>query len=246
MPFVTTTPQSHAFGSLYNIPVTSGAYFELNNPGFATLGFHADPDGDGIIRYQGSFDGINYTEMTMRQMDGDGYTFECSGAEDYIGSIASLRSIRFVNKTGSSSPCTVMGVMSVEASTLEGIENGAAPHRFGHQLISVGFDVTAGIVANSGLFFPAPRHKFIVTDVSFGIASAAATTITFHEGSGNANIPNKWVFSTYANLANNAAEQINAGFNTPYVASQAEAGLYLTTSTAVTMRGIIHGYNAEE
>jgi len=245
MPFITTTPVNQPFGQIGNIAATSGAYFELNNPGYSTIGFHADPDGGGIIKYYGSFDGINYADMTMRQLDSDGYTFECSGAQDYIGSIAAYRSVRFVNKTGSATACTVMGVMSEAASTLEGIENGPAPHRFGNQLVSVGFDVVAAIVTNSGLYMPSPRHKFVVTDITFGIASAAATSITFHEGSGNAGVPNKWAFATYANLGGSEAAQISAGFNTPYVAGQAEVGLFLTTSTAVTMRGTIHGYQTE-
>jgi hypothetical protein len=247
MPFVTTTPVNHPFGSAGNIPAASGAYFELHNPGYSTIGANINPDGGAVIRFYGSFDGVNYDDMTLRQMGDDGYTFECSGSspDNFIGSISSLKSIRFVNKTGSPSPCSVVGVMSAGVSTLEGIENGPAPHRFGNKLFHIGFDASSSTITNSGIYTPSPRHKFVITDLTFGLASAAATSVTFHEGSGTASNPSKWVFSTYCNLPNNSAEQVTAEFNTPHVADNTESTLYLTTSTAVTMRGIIHGYEAE-
>lgn len=248
MPFVTTTPVNQPFGSTANIGATSGSYFQLNNPGYSTIGANINPDGGGIVHFYGSFDGVNYDDITLRQLGNDGYSYECSGSSpaNYIGSISALRSIRFVNKTGSAAPCSVVGTMSAAVSTLEGIENGPPPHKFGNKLIHIGFNVAGTTVTDSGLYTASPRHKFVVTDLTFGLASAAATTVTFHEGSGNAGDSNKWVFSTYCNLANNAAEQVDAGFSTPHVADGPQTTLYLTTSTAVTMRGIIHGYETEE
>lgn len=247
MPFVNNTPLNRPFGSVGNIPATSGSYFQLDNPSYSTIGANINPDGGGVVNFLGSFDGVNYDQITLRQIGSDGYSYECSGSSpaNYIGSISALRSIRFANKTGSLSPCSVVGMMSAEMSTIEGIENGPPPHRFGNKLIHMGFDVSNSTVSNSGLYTAAPRHKFVLTDLTFGIASAAATTITFHEGSGTASNPSQWVFSTYCNLPNNSTEQVTAGFSTPHVADNEQSTLYLTTSTAVTMRGIIHGYETE-
>lgn len=247
MSFVTTTPINQPFGTSGNIGAASGSYFQLNNPGYSSIGFNANPDGGGIIHFYGSFDGVNYDDITMRQLGDDGYSYECSGSvsANYIGSISSLRAIRFANKTGSAAPCSIVGVMSAAVSTLEGIENGPPPHKIGNKLIHIGFDISGQTVTNSGLYTASPRHKFVVTDLTFGISSSTATTVTFHEGSGTAPDPSKWVFSTYCNLANNAAQQVGAGFVTPHVADGFQSVLCLSTSSAVTMRGIIHGYETE-
>jgi hypothetical protein len=247
MPFVTTTPVNQPFGSARNIPAASGSYFQLENPGYSTLGANINPDGGGLVHFYGSFDGVNYDDITLRQMGDDGYSYECSGnaPANYIGSIAALKSIRFVNKTGSASPCSVVGVMSAEMSTLEGIENGPAPHKIGNKLIHFGFAVNGTMATDSGLYTASPRHKFVVTDISFGVSSAAASSITFHEGSGNVGDTSKWVFATYSNLANNATSFSAMSFQTPFVAESYQSTFYLTTSAAVTMRGIVHGYETE-
>ena len=233
------------FGHSGNLSPVSGSYLEIENSGFSTIAFHITPPNNGWTQYQGSFDNVNFSPITFRQVGNDGYTQESAVSEDYIGSIVGCSKIRFVNMTGALVSGTVMGTLSKQLSIIEGIEHSSPPHKFGNTLFHIGFSITGGSVNNSGLYFPTARHKFVITYLNMSASSQNGSYITFHEGSGTQDNPEKWVLSTYMKGAANDTQNINGNFTTPYVADGITSGLYLTTTANALVRGVIHGYEAE-
>ncbi len=233
------------FGQPNNIPIASGAYCEVWNPGMSTICFHITPPNNGWVQYQGTFDGINYTPITLRQVGDDGYSQESSVPEDYIGSVIGLKSLRFVNMTGASAVGTVMGTFNRQVSTLEGIENDAPPHKFGNSLFHLGINITGAAVADQLLYHPSSRHKVAITHISMGTASTNGSNITVYEGSGMASDPNRWVFSTYVKAPVSDTVNISPSFLTPWVSQYYGSGIYITTDGVTTVRGVVHGYQTE-
>lgn len=238
-------PASTDFGSPSNIPAISGSYVQVENRGYSTVGLHVVPPSGGRVLFYGSFDGEHYTNFTFRQIGSDGYSQEAYVEEDYVGSIIGAKALRFVNVSGGSSDGTVAGTLSTPVCTLEGIEHGAPPHKFGNELFHVGFHMSDGAFSNSGLYQPTARRKFVITYISMGVASADGTNITFHEGSGTSTSPNKWIFTTYVKSPSTNTQLINAGFTTPYVASSLETPFCISSDGSATIRGVAHGYSAE-
>ena len=79
--------------------------------------------------------------------------------------------------------------------------------------------------------------------MAFNIICTACGNVTFHEGSGNVNNPDSWLFSAFLDTPTNDAEIISNIFTTPFVSTRNSASLYLTTDVLATIRGVIHGYN---
>jgi len=231
-----------SFGFSNNIPTGSGQYLEINNPNCSSIGFHINPPNNGWVQFKGSFDGVNYSDITFRQIGDDGYAQETNEVADYIGSINGLRSIRFSNYTGSNTTGTVVGTFSTTVSTLEGIENGPAPHKFGNLLFHKGINVSGLAFNNSGIYFPQDRHKFAVTNINMGISSQQGAYITFHEGSGTQDDANHWVFSTYIKASTTDTQLITLNLSTPFVSNNFNSGLFLTVTGPTTIRGVLHGY----
>jgi hypothetical protein len=238
-------PASIPFGYSGNIPVSSGDFFEINNNGYSTIAFNCQCPPQGAVSFRASFDGVNFDSVTFRQMGNDGYTQESSEDSNYIGSVIGARKIRFVNLTGAANSGTIMGTLSRDASILEGLEHSSPPHKFGNALFHMGINVSGSSIQNSGLFFPSKRHKFAVSYISLSVSSQNGTYITFHEGSGTAGDPSKWIISNYVKVNSNDTQFLNAVLSTPFVAADLNSGLFLTVEGDATIRGVVHGYETE-
>lgn len=233
-------------GSIAN--VLSGS-FSIQNPNYATIGVHIDAPESGIVGFYGTFDGSSYTPITFRQVGSDGYSQQNSissdtlGQHDYIGSIASLRAIKFIlTTTGVSGSGTIVGRLSAPVSTLEGIENSSPPHKFGNQPFHKGIYINNTTGSGVLVYQPPTGMRFVITDVNLSVFSAGAN-ITLYEDAGLAN-PDTWVYSTYVKTTSNDTQIINCNFSTPFVASGLNNGLYLTVDATSTIRGTVQGYYA--
>lgn len=108
---------------------TEGYTLEFENDGYNAIGFRMviPDDGNIVVEFQGTFDNENWSTITFRGVQNDGYTKRTSKGGDYVGSISCIRKFRFYvySVTGSPSKGTVGGRISKDVSTLEGIEVGA-------------------------------------------------------------------------------------------------------------------------
>lgn len=213
-----------------------------NTDGFSSIGLHLLVPDNGTIRFDGSFDGINFTPVQLRELSSNGYTQSTDHDEDFLGSISTLRKIRFTTTVGGTATGTAAGRLGREAATLEGAENSAPPHRFGNELFHKGFSGN-GTLTNLSLYTPPSGSRFAITYLSFSITSTAGTNVTFHEGSSSSDDTSKWMFSAFIDTPAGDADIVNQTFSTPFVSSSTNSGLYLTTSALATVRGVFHGYN---
>lgn len=226
----------------------SGQEVVLDNFGnFSTIGFHIPATSGLSVGFYGSFDDINYETITFRQIGGDGYTqidLYDGSANSHIGSISALRKIKFVNLYGSSQSGCVMGRMTTNVSTLEGIEHGNPPHKYGNTPFHKGIYLNNTTGSGISIVTPPTGFKFIITDIGLSISSAGAY-VTLYEDD-NAADPDKWVFSAYvkANLADTQVYNLN--LSTPFVSSQVNWPLKLHVSDTTTVRGVVHGYYSRD
>lgn len=221
-----------------------GSSFCFNNTyGHSSIGFHLNmPDG-GKIQFQGTYDGVNYTPIQMRELSSNGYVQTSLHTEDYLGSISALKKIQFIRTEAGTIPATAVGRTCQDAATLEGIENANPPHRFGNELFHKGFSLTNGSTGNMDIYQPPTGNKFVLTYLSFGVISTAGANVTFHEIHDTGVNQDHWVFSTFVKTSANESQFFNVTFPTPFVASGLNNHLHFTTDASVSMRGVIHGYN---
>lgn len=155
--------------------------------------------------------------------------------------------MRFVNISGGGSTAgTVIGTLSSYPAIIEGMEHGPAPHKIGHELFHKGFSYNGAAFSNSGLYTSPENHKFVVTYLSMGVSSTAGSNITFHEGSGTSTQPDRWLFTTYVKVANNDTQTVNANLGTPFVATDKNSSLCLSSDGTASIRGVVHGYYTEK
>jgi hypothetical protein len=228
------------FGSVGNLSFgLSSTYSVLNTGGYSSVGFCLTPPMSGSVEFQGSFDGINFIPITMRSISDNGYTQQTNHHSDnYIGSIATLRSFRFVTQEEGLSVGTVMGRASREVCTLEGIENNAAPHKIGNIIVSKDFEFNTTHVLSAVLWQPTPNRKFVVTDLIFGASNGVDITF-FDEISTNGNVVYK---TTFVGNGNNQGGTQVCNFSIPYESREKDNKLKLLTSGSTTIKGVIHGY----
>jgi hypothetical protein len=214
-----------------------------NSCGHSSVGFHLTIPSGGEVQFQGSYDGVNFTPIQMRELSSNGYVQITDHTEDYLGSISAVRSMRFILTAAGNLPATVAGRACKDSATLEGIENANPPHRFGNELFHKGFSLSNGVTGNMSLFTPPSGNKFVLTYISFSAISTAGANITFHETPDTGVNANNWVFSTFVKTNANETQFFNIILSTPFVASGANNTLFFSTDASVTTRGVIHGYN---
>lgn len=225
-----------------NLSQVSGSEVVVDNPYYNTIGFHIKPPSGATVQFQGSFDGVNFSPITLRQIGADGYCQCTEAEEDYLGSIAALKSIKFKTTVSGFNAGSYAGRMVKEVSTLEGMEHSAPPHKFGHELWHTGFAFTNQTGINLEIYTPPSGYSFVITYLTFGAYSTAGSDITFHEdGLG----VDKWVFSTYIKSNLNDSKYIDTNLTSPYVASAPNVPLNLDLSAETTIRGVLHGFNVK-
>ena len=131
-------PAYYSDFSGYISPI-SGSTLVFENSGYNTIGFDISNVTSGQIQFEGSFNGVDFTPITFRQIGNDGYTqfFSGNSMEDYIGSVSSIKKIRFEVISAGYSSGYIAGRLSRTNSVLEGIEHVSPPHKFGNSLFEI-------------------------------------------------------------------------------------------------------------
>lgn len=111
------------FGTVGNLlPALNSEMVYINQYGMSTISFHLTIPTDATVVFEGSLDGINYTDIKLRSMDTNEYSNSATASSPFIGSISSLRSFRVRVSVAGSVAGSVIGRVSEQMSTLEGVE----------------------------------------------------------------------------------------------------------------------------
>lgn len=123
------SPQSpngqDTFGILNNLAEALNSEFVYTNTyGMNSIAFNLTIPVGGKVVFEGSFDGITYNAVTLRRISNDGYVQSTTLNDRFIGSISGMRMFRARVSVAGSAVGTIIGTVSMQVSTLEGIENG--------------------------------------------------------------------------------------------------------------------------
>lgn len=231
-----TTNQFGAFSSA--LSQTLGATYEVNVDGYNGIGFHLNPPTGGSIQFEGSYDGVNWTPITLRDIGDDGYTQHSETEDDYIGSVACLTKIRFKTVLAGSAPGSIGGRMTVPTNTLEGIEHGYAPHSIGYTILAKPITFT-GSQYDYPLWVPTSGKRAVVSDIHFSIDTTATIQIT--DGPVTSHDP---LFSAVMKVPGGDSRFISIAFALPHVTHQ-NGTVYYTQSATSNVDGIIQGYEID-
>lgn len=219
-----------ALGSTYTLPVN----------GATSIGFKLTRPSNATIIFEGSWDGVNWTDLTLRQMGAHGYSTRTSEDENWIGSVSTFQYFRLRVTTGGTGAGTVVGKFSATMSTLEGIENSNMPHRIGATVTARSFNYSAA-VSNGTIWAPSTvDHRLYVSDIHFTVD--ANTTVIFSDGS---SAENQTIFSGAFKPSPSTAQFVPISFTLPHVFSNTNRALMLTSTSTANIVGVIHGYEAE-
>jgi hypothetical protein len=214
--------------------------FVFTNPcSFASIGFHFVAPPGGKVVFEGTFDGTNWVPITYRSMGIDEFVNHAHYDEDFVGSIANLRQIRFRTTVAGSGDGSVHGRVIRNVHTLESIEHGNPPHKIGQKIIRFGVDVTAP-VTGSELFVPynVPHdRRFVITGYQLSLSGTGEITI-FDE----TDISDNWIFA--ASVKINAAESdfISHTFSVPFVSTTSGNRVLVTATGTAVAKGVFTGY----
>lgn len=125
---VTSAVSYVAFGAAGNLAAAlNSAVTVANTLGMSTITFTLTIPPAATVTFEGSFDeGVSYSTITIRAMGADGYATTATTSGSYVGSIVGCSHVRArVSVAGSGAAGGVVGRLSQQLSTLEGIENPA-------------------------------------------------------------------------------------------------------------------------
>jgi len=227
------------FGFSGNLGLALNSRVEIiNRSGFSTLAARVTAPTGGSVSFEASFDGGIWEPISLRSIKNDEYQNVTDNNEDFIGSVSGARLIRFRTASAGSANGTVIGRLNREVSTLEGIEFGWPPHRFGftpvHKDASFSTAQTGSI-----LWQPATGKTYYVTDVSIivgGSTDGIVTVFDDTDSTGNR------LFKGAIEVATNRQFVFTHQLKTPFKGASDDTILKLTTSAAMTIDVILHGY----
>lgn len=218
---------------------TLGATYTLDCEGFVGIGLHVVPPTGGQIAFEGSYDGVNFSAITLREVGANGYTQKCVATEDYIGSIACLAKVRFRTSVGGSAPGSIGGRMNQTGSTIEGIEHGNAPHNIGYPVMAKTLAFT-GSVYNYPVWIPATGKKWVITDIHFTIDASSVVTIA------DGYVESRdFLFKGSFKPAAGQSAFVPVVFALPHVAHSSTGSLTFTQTATANVDGVIHGYEID-
>lgn len=225
------------FGSLNNLGSGINSEFVFDNlGGFSSVGFYASIPSGGQVNFEGSFDGINYSEITFRDVGTDGYVQHTDHDENFIGSISSLRKFRCRVAVAGSTSGYIMGRAQRDVCTLEGIEHANPPHKIGSMITRRSFEITTQ--QTSGILWtPATGKKIVITDLVYS-AEGNGIVSFFDEIDRSQSSVAKASIKT----PNGETTNIIINFSLPFVSDQVNNQLRITTTSALTIYGTAHGY----
>lgn len=171
----TTSLSEGQFTGVISKTLNATTVFPVNNAN--SLGFQLTIPVGGMVAFEGSWDGLTWEASTFRQMGSDGYAASAHANEKWIGSCSTFNYIRFRTISAGSVDGSITGKFTYQQNTVEGIEHGPMPHRFGafpHEVVT-----TIGtICVNQLLYQPEPQHLVTVTDIWLNAGGLTTVTLT--------------------------------------------------------------------
>lgn len=231
------------FGSVDNLLPASGSAVTFENlGGYASVGISVNIPSGGKVLFEGSFDSVNYSPIVLRSLAGDGYTQTSKVSDNYLGSISNLRFFRVKMLESGTSTGYVIGRATLAPTTLEGIENQAPPHKFGHRIVNSGFAIT-GQTTSGIIFAPTSGKRFVLTDLHFSVGQGSGANVSIFD---EVNNTSNWIYnSDYETAPSGGALRTILDFTVPYLSLTTGNKLRITTSAARNVNGVIHGYEAD-
>lgn len=232
-------PSHQDFGSVGNLGQNLNDVFAVDNvSGYSSIAFHCLAPTGGEVTFEATFDGINWEAVSMRSVTDDIFTQSTDDDSDFLGSISGARQFRFRTSVGGSAAGTVMGRMQRDTATLEGIEFGYPPHRFGFVPVHKDASFTTA-QTGAALWTPASGKKFVVTDcLVTGSGNTDATATIFDE----TNAAGNRLFRATLEVNTKGTIPITVPLRTPFVSTAVDNVLKLTTSADIDVDIILHGY----
>ena len=228
-----------------HIGVTGNLKKELNsvvyrdiNEKYNFLACHIVPPTGGKVKFYVSFDGINYDTFQLRNTELDTYTNECTETADFIGSIAGARRLKFVTTEDGTEDGTLLGTLINQVATIESIEFGNPPHRFGFTPIHKDAQFTTTQTETS-VWAPETGKKVCVTDLDIIVGGTTDGTISIFNGAGDTT--GNRLFYGVIDVSNNKNFVYSKNFKTPFIGTT-DGVIKITTSAAMSVSIILHGY----
>jgi len=131
-----------------SLSYTLNSTVDFTNLGYSTVAFTLIVPTGGETTFQGSYDGVTYIDIILRNVSTDQYITTTTINGSFIGSISGLQTFRIKTTiVGTGSVGNISGTMSPQVSTLKGIEH-SSPNDFELSLAE-------GKIANHSII-----HKF--------------------------------------------------------------------------------------
>ena len=218
---------------------TAGSVCTLTTNDAASIGVHVLPPTGGEIIFEGSWDGMMWEPVTLRQMGAHGYSTTTREHDMWIGSVATFVYIRFRTSVGGSAPGNIHGRFSPMMCTLEGVEHGPQPHKIGSAVTAKDISVLSTSAAE--VWRPTAGHKLVISDIHFTVSNAPST-VYISEGSISRRA---YIFKGKFKPPNGESVYIPVSFSLPHVFQGTES-LFVTQSDGAEIEGVVHGYETEE
>lgn len=227
--------------STFSEVLTSGLndIVEISNDfGYNFISFYIDVPLDSVIQFELTFDGVNWDTFSLRSSLEDVFKTNCSMDCALLGSIIGAKAIRFKTIVAGSGVGSVTGVMNRTTATLESIEFGYPPHRFGFTPIHKDASFTT-TQSGTVLWTPDTDKTIVVTDLDIIVGGTADGTITVFNGAGD--IEGSRLFKGAVDVSNNKQFSYVKSFKTPFVGTK-NGTISITTTADMTVDIILHGY----
>jgi hypothetical protein len=232
-------PKYEDFGSTNNLGKNLNDTFVFENTGgYSAIGFHALAPTGGEVTFEITFDDTTWEPVNMRSITDDMYTNKTDDNSDFVGSISSARKFRWRTSVPGSSEGTIKGRAQRGVSTLEGIEFGYPPHRFGFEPVHKDGSYTSA-QTNTVIWTPSSGKKYVVTDLKIIVGGTVDGTLKIFDdtdASGN------YLFKGDVEVVTNKQFVFSHAFITPFLSSAKGSSLKITTSANMTVDINLDGY----
>lgn len=220
------------------ISQTLNESLQFTNIGFNSIMVYVDVPTGGAVTFQMSSDGSTWESISLRSANYDTFGSRFTDDGFYLGSISSAPYIRFLTSTGGSEDGSIDGVLNKRVYMLEGVEFGNPPHRFGFPPIHKNGSYSTQ-QASTALWTPASGKTIVVTDMIIIVGGSTDGEVKIFD---NTDAAGNYLFKGSLEVATNKNAIITHAFSTPFVASAEDNVIKVTTSAAMTIDVMLHGY----
>jgi hypothetical protein len=227
------------FGAGGNLGKNLNDAYTIDNPrGHNSIGVRVTAPNGGSVSFEASFDNVNWENVSLRSIKNDEYTQTTNNNEDFIGSIAGVRKRNLRTSSAGSSNGTIIGRLFRQVATLEGIEFGWPPHRFGFSPVHKDSSFSTA-QTGATLWQPASGKTYYVTDlwVIVGGTTDGVVTIFDHTDASGSRL-----FKGAVEVVTNKQFVHCQQLKTPFKGGAIDNILKITTSANMTIDVILHGY----